>query len=51
MKTPKIKVPEKHCAACNGTGYPPVVVNTNKPFVRTYPPQCTQCLGKGRVAI
>jgi DnaJ-class molecular chaperone len=49
MKKPQVKLTEKHCAACNGTGQLAMVSNPKKPTVRTYPPQCGVCLGKGRV--
>jgi hypothetical protein len=47
---PQVKLAEKHCAACNGTGHLAMVSTPKKPTVRTYPPQCGVCLGKGRVA-
>jgi DnaJ-class molecular chaperone len=49
MRTPHMKPREKFCVACNGTGHLKVVKPT-KPNVRIYPPQCKECLGKGRVA-
>jgi DnaJ-class molecular chaperone len=48
MRTPQMKPREKLCAACNGTGHVDVAKSA-KPTVRIYPPQCKECLGKGRV--
>ena len=50
MREPRVKLPEKHCAACNGTGHLAMVADPERPTVRSYPPQCRVCLGKGRIA-
>lgn len=40
---------EVKCEACNGTGFPPVM-QPSRLGRRLYPPPCTVCGGKGRVA-
>jgi DnaJ-class molecular chaperone len=40
---------ERPCPACKGTGVE-MAKQPRRPGVRVYPPQCKECLGKGRVA-
>jgi DnaJ-class molecular chaperone len=49
MKPIKSDVVEENCPACNGTGFLPVVKQP-APGKRIYPPRCTKCDGKGKVA-
>jgi hypothetical protein len=48
MRKPRRSFQEKPCTACNNTGHVEAAKPT-KPNVRIYPPQCKECLGKGRV--
>jgi DnaJ-class molecular chaperone len=49
MKKPVLNLAERECPACKGTGVAAVKQPT-RPGVRIYPPRCTVCLGKGRIA-
>jgi DnaJ-class molecular chaperone len=44
----KISLPERKCAACDGSGFSKIKQAT-KPGRRIYPARCTECRGKGRI--
>jgi DnaJ-class molecular chaperone len=49
LKKPYVNPNEHECPACNGTGFPDVA--QLRPGFRTYPVQCKECLGKGRISV
>jgi DnaJ-class molecular chaperone len=47
---PKVVSQEVQCAACDGTGFPLVILQPIKPGHKIYPAPCKECAGKGRIA-
>jgi DnaJ-class molecular chaperone len=47
---PKEPIKERECSGCNGTGFL-AVVQPKEPGRRIFPPRCSKCEGKGKVAL
>lgn len=47
---PKEPIKERACSGCNGTGFV-AVVQPKEMGRRIFPPRCSRCEGKGRIAV
>jgi DnaJ-class molecular chaperone len=47
---PKEPIEERECSGCGGTGFM-ALVQPKEPGRRIFPPRCSKCEGKGKIAV